>query len=80
MVKNLKQQKSKKIVTKKVSKAQEDSSQKDNLDFFDSSIVVNNNLDKCALCKVANIILIVSSVQNNMQFFIFDRKDTFLVN
>jgi hypothetical protein len=51
MVNKLKQQKSKKIVKKKVTKVQ-DSSPKDNLDVFDSSIVVNNNLDKCALCKV----------------------------
>ena len=53
MVNKLKQQKSKKVVKKKVTKVQ-DSSHKDNLDVFDSSIVVNNNLDKCALCKVRN--------------------------
>ena len=49
----LKQQKSKKMVKEKVRrKAQESSQQKDILDIFDLSVVVDNNIDKCALCKV----------------------------
>jgi len=47
------QQNSKKIVKEKVRrKAQVSLQQKDNLDTFDLSIVVDNNIDKCALCKV----------------------------
>ena len=49
----LKQQKSKKMAKEKVRrKAQESSQQKDILDIFDLSVVVDNNIDKCALCKV----------------------------